>query len=154
MRVLIPSVGPPLWDGGFVVPIDPDDDEAYWRFWRDVWKRQESVIVVEHDVVPSEIALRSLASCPYGWCTQPYTYMRMHMYRGLGCVKFSGTLMGMFPDLWEWVADHQDYDHPPKHWCRLDMWSTEILTSLRVTQHEHFLQVRHPIRERSSHGCV
>jgi len=153
MNILIPSTYYPSFTDGEIVPIDSSDDEAYWRFWRDVWKRQRTVIVVEHDVVPATIALRSLWSCPIGWCTQPYTYDRMSHYRGLGCVKFTSNIMGIYPDLWEWIAEKSDYDHPPKHWCRLSANLTEMLTSLGVTRHDHFMAARHPIREGSAHGC-
>lgn len=153
MRVFIPATHKPYFTGGETVYLDSTDDSAYWAFWSEIWAQQESVIVVEHDVVPSTIALKSLWSCPHGWCTQPYNYLRATDYRGLGCVKFSGRLMALVPDLWQRVAEMTDQAHPGKHWCRLTIRSTEVLNELRIARHDHHLQVAHPVHARNAHGC-
>lgn len=154
MNVLIPSTRHPRYTYGEIVYLNEDDDTSYWQFWDHVWSQKKTVIVVEHDIMPSTIALKSMWLCPHGWCTQPYNYLRIPEYRGLGCVKFSGTLMTAFPNLWKQVAAKSDYDHPQKHWCRLDAWSAEVLTNNRIMRHDHGLQVNHSLKEKSSHGCV
>lgn len=154
MRVLIPSTHQPAFTGGIVWPINPDKDDAYWSFWRSVWAEARTVIVVEHDVTPSETALKELWECDWPWCAQPYPYIRLDAYYGLGCVKFDTSVMTGFPDLWERVSDFYDGMHIPRHWCRLDAWSAALLYERGYERHHHRIPVDHPIKERSAHGCV
>lgn len=152
-RILIPATRAPAWDGGRVVRLSSRDD-AYWRFWRSVWTAGRTVIVVEHDITPTPEALADLEGCRSPWCAQPYPYMG-GMYRGLGCVKFTGGLIAATPRLWERVALMSDRDHVPKHWCRLDAWSAQVLTGDGWKRCEHNTAVGHdwePGRG-PSHGC-
>lgn len=152
MRVLIPSTREPAWNVGTIVQLDPDDPEAYWQFWSDIWAAGESAIVVEHDITPTIEAIQDLTVCSGLWCTQPYPYQGRN-FHGLGCVKFSAELMAQTPSLWESVAKMSDRKHPPKHWCRLDAWSYRALTSIGFKRCQHSLSVHHPERRGSAHGC-
>lgn len=153
MHVLIPATRVPAFSGGTVVHLRRTDDEAYWRFWRRVWTRRETVIVVEHDITPTPEALADLEACPGGWCAQPYPYINGGSYTGLGCVKFTSALMGAVPDLWDRVAAMSDSSHPPRHWCRLDAWSQQILQGLGHRRCNHRIKVGHTPHGGSSHGC-
>lgn len=153
MRVLVPATREPLYKAGVTVFIDSTDDESYWRFWSDLWAVGESVIVVEHDIVPSGDALAELVTCDGDWCAQPYPYF-VGAYHGLGCVKFTSELMRQTPNLWERVAGMSDPGHPPKHWCRLDGWSQQVLNQSGLVMCRHQTLVGHGNSDKPSHGCA
>lgn len=124
--------------------------DAYWQFWADLWAKRESVIVVEHDIVPTGPALAELIECANEWCTQPYPYF-VGMYHGLGCVKFTADLMGAVPDLWQRVAGMSNGDHPQKHWCTLDAWSHNVLAQTGRHPCQHSTAVGHLNPDKPSH---
>lgn len=151
MKVLIPATRDPAWTGGQIIHLAGVD--AYWRFWSDLWAVGESVIVVEHDIVPSGPAIADLVTCAGEWCSQPYPYF-VGDYHGLGCVKFTGTFIAKTQGLWDQVAAMSDPQHPPKHWCRLDGWAQIVLTQRGLTPCRHSTLVEHSNPGRPSHGCV
>jgi hypothetical protein len=152
VKVLIPATRAPAWTGGQVITLD-DTDDAYWRFWADLWTVGESVIVVEHDIAPTGKAIAELVTCSSQWCTQPYPYF-VGTYHGLGCVKFTAELMATIPDLWTRVAGMSDPTHPRMHWCRLDAWSQQILSAAGHQPCRHSTLVEHLNSGRPSHGCT
>jgi len=151
MRVLVPATKAPAWGGGEIHEIVGAD--GYWAFFAALWADPQDVIIVEHDIVPSTRALLDLMQCPQSWCTQPYPYF-VGMYHGLGCVKFSADLMRATPHLWDQVAAMSDPTHPPKHWCRLDAWSTMMLARAGFAKHAHNIEVGHQHSGAPSHGCA
>lgn len=153
MKILIPSTREPAYTGGTVVYLDPDDQSAYWQFWSDVWEQQDPVIVVEHDIVPSGQALAELIECSSEWCTQPYPYF-VGMYHGLGCVKFTTSIMQAVPDLWVRVASMSNGNHPPRHWCTLDSWSHNVLANSGHQPCQHETAVVHLNVGKPSHNCI
>lgn len=154
MEIYLPYTVKPVMLPFTPVRLDPNEDTAYLAFWADVWAKRETAIVVEHDVYASPEALEDLERCPHGWCTQPYDYLQMKGYRGLGCVKFSGRLMEVVPELWWVVSQMWDDKHKPGHWCRLDEFSKIVLRKRGIQRCDHNIKVDHTPKDRSSHGCV
>ena len=75
-----------------------DADESYWYLLAELWEARETVILVEHDVVPAAGTLDAMAACPHDWCACEYRCGDLYM-TALGCTKFSGDLMERNPDV-------------------------------------------------------
>ena len=45
-------------------PLDPEDDEAYYRLIADLWHSGEDFCLVEQDNVPAPGILREFEECP------------------------------------------------------------------------------------------
>ena len=73
-------------------------DESYWYLLAELWEARETVILVEHDVVPAAGTLDAMAACPHDWCACEYRCGDLYM-TALGCTKFSGDLMERNPDV-------------------------------------------------------
>lgn len=72
-----------------------------------LWRRGIGFVILEHDVVPWPGALNELAYCPNEWCTFPFPKFGEMLEGGLGCVKFSDSLVTRFPKLYEnWFNTH------------------------------------------------
>jgi hypothetical protein len=153
MLVIVPHTKTPAIDGRFKgvekIPLSADDD--YWNLLSQLWSERRTFIIVEHDVAPSKAALEDLWDCPEPWCSQPYPYLG-GTHHGLGCTKFTAGLMGKEPLLWDDVARMSDWQHPSKHWCRLDAWSQNALNAAGWVRHQHHIPVAHPVAP-PAHGC-
>lgn len=86
-------------------------DDAYWIFLTDLWRKQETVIIVEHDILPWPGALEELEACPGFWCAYSYDQRGIGIFHSFGCVKFTGELMRLLPNIWEGINTH---------WSQLD----------------------------------
>jgi hypothetical protein len=131
-------------------------DDAYWELLNGLWSKRQSFIVVEHDIVVRANTLVELENCPYEWCSFGAPYFG-GVYHGLGCVKFSDTLISRHPKALEHVAVHPpDAKHPPKHYCRLDAYLQEELSSEYRHCHETVLEHVRPYDgpPLPAHGCV
>jgi hypothetical protein len=129
------------------------DDQAYWRFWRDAWALKRTFMVVEHDVVIGEDTVAEMTGCPKSWCAAPYPYIST-ISHGLACVKFRSELMVRFPTLFEMIGAASIMRHPQAHWCTLDMAVSPVLWALGNPRCENHNMVDHPGHEfRSTHGC-
>jgi len=75
---------------------------AYHELLRDIWRKCEPVIIVEHDVVPWPGALGELWLCPCKWGAYSY---HMHggigIFHGFGCTKLTPDVMEATADIWE-----------------------------------------------------
>ena len=128
------------------------DDEAYWRLLRDIWAERQSVVIVEHDIIPAPGAVESLKSCMREWCACPYPFEAVEALVGLGCTKFGSTLMYRLPDLIERVGRMGSGVHPPRHWCSLDGLVQSKLVEAQVHVHRHE-PAAHLSTVRSHEGC-
>jgi hypothetical protein len=80
------------------VGLDPLDPGAYGRLIRQLWRSQVTVIVCEHDVIPTHEQLRTLHRCGHDWCSYSYDGA---LYPGgpmFGLVRLSGRLMADHPE--------------------------------------------------------
>jgi hypothetical protein len=82
--------------------VDVSAPDGYRQFFKGLWERRETVIIVEHDIVPWPGALDELWQCPCTWGS--YTY-HLHgglgIHHGFGCTKLSARLMEETSDVWE-----------------------------------------------------
>lgn len=128
------------------------DDQDYWWLLADLWTKGETFIIIEQDIVINRGTIASLDTCPHLWCSFGYGYFGGENFHGLGCTKFDSRLMEAVPDMLDRVALMRDEGHPPKHWCRLDAWTSAVLAASGQTRCEHVPPVTH-LHQYPSHGC-
>lgn len=129
-------------------------DRAYFDLLAELWATQETVVIVEHDIVVNPRSILELAYCQCDWCAFPYPYMSIPAYYGLGCVKFGANLMRRQPDAIRRVGVLSDERHPQRHWCRLDGFlQYVVLPSLGESIHRHDEPVTH-LGRGCAHGCT
>lgn len=161
MKVVVPYVIGGLRDETLrAVSQQPDvefvlleDDEAYWRVWKELWEAGTDFVVVEQDIVPGPDTFSLFEQCPELWCAHAYPYSVFGLYAGTGCVRFRAELLAATPLLIDHVGQSFDTTHPPKHWCRLDAWMQNELHTAGYRMHRHEPPVAH-IDPGNSHGCV
>src|SRR5205085_3509198 len=116
MRLIVPYVKGRLRPETLAVALAHDDHvdlvdveadgRTYARFLAGLWQRQESVLIVEHDVVPTRGQLASLASCDHPWCAFTYEPHEDVSYDDpgaivmLGCCKLSAEFMRATERAW------------------------------------------------------
>lgn len=129
------------------------DDESYWRLLRDLWAEGDDFAIVEHDVRVHSTVFDELEACPFYWCAYPNEYINGINY-GMSCVRFRGELLWQAPWVMELVGAISDELHPPRHWCRLDMWLQRVaLPQAHVQLHRHPIVVGHS-HIAPTHGCI
>jgi hypothetical protein len=126
-------------------------DGAYWSLLYRLWGEAEGAIIVEHDIVPTAEDLDGLQTCNREWCVCTYAFEEFGPIWGLGCVKFSPTLMLRTPNALADVARISDEVHPSRHWCSLDVYLQSVLRRANAVPHVHG-EVRHLCPTRS-HDC-
>lgn len=104
------------------------DEESYFRLLSELWSGAESFITVEHDIVVWPGAIQQLADCPHEWCTVPYYCSVGWIEDGLGCTKFSSSLIGKIPEMF--TAFPGCCAHT-KNYCGLDRLIAHQLTDAR-----------------------
>jgi hypothetical protein len=92
------------------VDVSASDDD-YWTLLTELWQQRETVVLIEHDILPWPGALEELVACPALWCAYSYDQHGIGIFHSFGCVKFSGELMNLLPDIWQGMD---------KHWSQLD----------------------------------
>ena len=134
-------------------PVDVSaSDIAYLELLTYLWRSGETFAIVEHDVVVGPETLAGFDTCPHEWCAAKYPYLR-GVYWGLGCTRFRSPLLQRFPDLMDEVAAYEAPNHPPGHWCVLDMALTAVLRGHRIEwPHQEHGEVGH-LSEGPTHGC-
>ena len=143
MKVVMPHGGPTVFEEAaialagaapnarFVQMYAPHD---YWRFLRDLWRKQESFIIVEHDIVVTPAVIEVLTRCREPWCAFPYLQLPGEPVTGLGCTKFSRRLMFAI-DPFEGVND--------VIWPNVDYELVSRLRAAGYENHVHQPPVRH-----------
>jgi len=125
----------------------------YYTLMQRLWKRGETFILLEQDIVPTEAQFYDITICGHDWCGFPYQYASFGLYNGAGFTRFSGRLMAAFPTLITSTKAFDDGVHPPRHWCTLDGWMRELLQKAGIQKVDHSPPVRH-LGVGSAHGCV
>lgn len=125
---------------------------SYTRLFCRLWADGEPFAIVEHDIVPHPGALDELLGCPRDWCAFAYPYMN-GTHAGLGCTRFSATLLAAVPDAVEQTWRESTDVHPAGFWCALDDRLGRVLRRSGFTQHVHGPPVTH-LNPAPSHGCT
>jgi hypothetical protein len=125
------------------VDLDPGDPLAYGRLFLSLWRSQATVIIVEHDVVPTEHQLAVIQGCHHDWCSYSYDddlYPRGPMF---GCVRFSGRLMVEHPWAAEVALTGDKREDVIVNWWDVDNRMARDLLIRRVEWIEHEPSVHH-----------
>lgn len=152
---IAPGVAEALATTGWLSDLYPMTSEtSYWDLLDKLWSEGETFIIVEHDVIVRPDTLDQLNDCPFDACAFVIPYFWSPRAVSLACTKFSSDLIARCPDLMRRVGEMRDFQHPQKHWCRLDMWIQQSLP-VRIHPHEpavtHYRDPGKPLTP--SHGC-
>ena len=117
------------------------EEHSYWELLCELWAEQETVVIVEQDILPWRGAIEEISECPKPWCA--FSYLRHFTpekkaatdYFGFGCVKFGQELMVKLPDAFNQMADH--------HWSKLDSQFEWYTYQNSVRPHHHRPSVVH-----------
>lgn len=122
-------------EGILIDAVVMQDDYHYSRLLTDLWKRQESFIIVEHDVVPWPGAIYSMLDCPEQWCAYSYPRAPGDLIEALGCIFIDESLIKENVDL------HKYWNHVA--WNQLDGAVISQLLRVGYKPHVHTPPVAH-----------
>lgn len=138
--------------------IPVEGDTGYYDLFCSLWNRiDDDLIIIEHDIVPTETSIQEMMECPERWCANPYDYLGFKDgIVGLGHTKFSRELQAQHKHLPHRIAGAWQ-GHPPNHWCTLDCQIQSELNhgsgAYALNVHRHSTQVEH-LGKGVSHGCI
>jgi hypothetical protein len=112
------------------------DNYAYWRLLRSLWSLEETFVIVEHDMVPSEEMIPGMWSCPEVWCAHAYR-MDSIVETALGLVKFGSALLRSTSSLLDGIMEQH------RVWSGLDSIVIAELHRRGYKEHVHQPPVRH-----------
>jgi hypothetical protein len=113
------------------VHIDTDDPTGYAALMAQVIDRAETVVIVEHDVVPTIEQLETILSCDHLWCG--YSYATGDRNRlpvpdlppVMGLMRFDARLLARLAGIFDGTSDEQ------RHWRNVDQhigWCAGTIT--------------------------
>ena len=112
------------------------DHQAYWRLLRDLWDGGETVVIVEHDIVPAPGMVLGLFDCPSQWCAHEYR-MDDIIATAFGLVKFGSDMLLGTSNLISGILDQH------RVWSGLDSMVIAELHRRGYSEHVHQPPVRH-----------
>jgi hypothetical protein len=124
-------------------PLERGDLGAYGRLWRRLWALRETVIVCEHDVIPTVAQLLALTMCGHDWCSYNYDDGMYPAGPMFGLARFSGTMMAEHPYAAEValvIGKRRDIEC---EWWRVDSMVARDLMIRRVSWNMHEPAVHH-----------
>jgi len=77
------------------------DQYDYGNFVADLWLKNESFIILEHDIAPYPEAIYNIMWCDYPWCAYEYFHHKEYKLYAMGCTKFSKYLIENSQDISE-----------------------------------------------------
>lgn len=120
--------------GNLVITREFEDDTAYSHLVADAWQRG-GFVLVEHDIIPWWGAVRELWECEHEWCVFPYPQGQGDPQPGLGCVKFSESLVKRYSAL---AADIRS-----THWAQVQEKILPVLWNDQLSWHQHWPPLAH-----------
>lgn len=125
------------------VDLDPIDPGNYGRLIRQLWRSQATVVICEHDVIPTREQIDTICWCCHDWCGFSYNHPDYHPGPSLGLTRFSAHLMALSPLTAERATLSDRERGTERGWRDLDAYITRDLTIQRVEWHEHSPPVDH-----------
>lgn len=154
IKVVVPWTSQPQVEGRNLIPelherleadgIQADfvdlgsDTHAYYGLLRGLWEKGEGFCNIEHDNLPHAGAIAELEKCDEPWCGFTYDFNGEEII-GIGCMKFSATLIDAVPELFIEVAKLV----PSVNWSVLDTAIHEILNERHFEVHRHAPPIEH-----------
>jgi hypothetical protein len=136
--------------------------DTYYRALCEWWAETDSVVIVEHDMLPADGVVEEMLHCPEPWCSSPYPLSGMtlgvwltldgatselfnsphvgvaHCTDALGCTKFSAELSTSLPALVvESGTFNQQDGWVPYVWQFNDARISRLLRLNGLTPHLH-----------------
>lgn len=124
-------------------PLARGDLGAYGRLWRQLWARGETVIVCEHDVIPSWEQLRRITTCGHDWCSYAYDDGLYPVGPMFGLARFDGRTMAEHPHAAEVALIIGKRRDTEAEWWRVDALVARDLLIRRVNWNLHEPAVHH-----------
>lgn len=125
------------------VDLDPNDQGAYGRLVRHLWRSFTTVIICEQDVVPTRDQFDQLTLCREDWCSYSYDDGMYPDGPMFGLVKLSGKLMAEHPHAAEVALVIGKRRDTEAEWWRVDALMARDLKIRGVPWHEHKPPVHH-----------
>ena len=125
------------------VDLDPNDDGAYGRLVRQLWRSRTTVVICEHDVVPTREQLREVQQCDHDWCSYDYDHPDYHHGPMFGFVRFSGRLMDRHPQAAEAALTVGSKRDREAQWRHVDSLMAQELIRRKVAWVCHEGAVHH-----------
>jgi hypothetical protein len=135
------------WEGGCeLVRVRNADEEplrdrynpTYSELLADLWEEGESVLMLEHDVVPYEDSIADIAYCPEPWCG--YAYVDGGGFRkdasNLGCTKLSAELIAA-------TVEFGAAERGERDWRNCDSRMSRCAYVQKLRPHRHYPNVEH-----------
>jgi hypothetical protein len=126
-----------------LVDLDPNDEGAYGRLFRQLWRSRTTVVICEHDVIPTPAQMAEVQFCGHDWCSYDYDD---GLYPGgpmFGLVRFSGRLMARHPEAAEVALVIGKRRDTEAEWWRVDSLVARDLMIRGVPWTHHDTPVHH-----------
>lgn len=143
---LVPETRAALQDSGLrheLIVLDEMNTYAYANLLVVLWRRRETFIIVEQDMVPTPGQLRSLAECGHEWCGYSYFCGESRVYMSFGIVRIDAKVMFDHPTLARQAAIVAGNPHRPTPWWSLAENMAAKLMITGHTWHDHGGLVEH-----------
>lgn len=101
--------------------VGMEDDYAYGRLLRKLWREGEDFLLVEHDMNWTREQIARMDECEHGYCANPYPWTTT-VGPALGFTRFSEDFIARYPDAVEIATRIPSNYGDPGHWKQLDVW--------------------------------
>jgi hypothetical protein len=149
LRLIVPYVAGGLQRQTLAVALSYDaqvdfvnvgENRTYATILAELWGRQETVLLMEHDVAATVGQLRSLERCAHPWCAFTYAPYDDAEFEDpattvmLGCCKLSTEFMR---------ATRRAWFDPSLPWWHCDVRISAFGRAAGIAPHQHFPNVQH-----------
>ena len=111
------------------------DNFACSKLISKLWREQQSVLLIEQDVLPTPELLLDMWSCNHDWCAGWY-WQGPDKVTALACNKFSASRLRQCPH----AVGSSDY---PLQWTQIDLALLPQLRGCGFNAHQHDPPVLH-----------